>query len=90
MLDARSGERDTAIRAMRENVFDQASELRTDGAAARYDDARASGDGRGMHEGPELGVLGFERAHPLGVAAGGVHAARALQHRQPQQAGVHD
>ena len=28
---------------MRENVFDQASELRTDGAAARYDDARASG-----------------------------------------------
>jgi tetratricopeptide (TPR) repeat protein len=44
-LDARSGERDTAIRAMRENVYDEASELRTDGAAARYDDARASGVG---------------------------------------------
>ncbi|MFO0614058.1 MAG: hypothetical protein U0414_15805 [Polyangiaceae bacterium] len=42
-LDARSGERDTAIRSMRENVFDTASELRTDGAAARYDDARATG-----------------------------------------------
>jgi tetratricopeptide (TPR) repeat protein len=42
-LDARSSERDTAIRAMRDNVFDEASELRTDGAAARYDDARAQG-----------------------------------------------
>lgn len=42
-LDARGFERDTAIQSMRENVFDEASELRTEGAAARYDDARAQG-----------------------------------------------
>ncbi|MFO0553881.1 MAG: protein kinase [Polyangiaceae bacterium] len=42
-LDARGAERDTAIQAMRENIFDEASELRTEGAAARYDDARAQG-----------------------------------------------
>ena len=42
-LDARSGERDTAIRAMRENIYDEASEIRTDGAAVRYDDARGTG-----------------------------------------------
>ncbi len=42
-LDARASERDSAIRAMGENVFDEASELRTLGARARYDDACASG-----------------------------------------------
>ncbi|HTJ80726.1 MAG TPA: serine/threonine-protein kinase PknK, partial [Polyangiaceae bacterium] len=42
-LDARGSERDVAIQSMRENVFDTASELRTEGAAARYDDARAQG-----------------------------------------------
>ena len=42
-LDARSSERDSAIRAMSENVFDEASEVRTLGARARYDDACASG-----------------------------------------------
>lgn len=42
-LDARGSERDTAIQSMRENVFDEASELRTEGAAVRYDDARGQG-----------------------------------------------
>ena len=42
-LDARSSERDSAIRAMSDNVFDEASEARTEGARARYDDARGSG-----------------------------------------------
>ncbi len=42
-LDARGSERDAAIQAMKENVFDKASELRTEGASARYDDARAQG-----------------------------------------------
>ncbi len=42
-LDARSSERDSAIRAMADNVFDEASEARTQGARARYDDARGSG-----------------------------------------------
>src|SRR6185436_5506321 len=42
-LDARSSERDSAIRAMSENVFDEESELRTMGARARYDDACAAG-----------------------------------------------
>ncbi len=42
-LDARSSERDDAIRAMAESVFDEASELRTLGARARYDHACGSG-----------------------------------------------
>jgi serine/threonine protein kinase/predicted ATPase len=42
-LDARSSERDSAIRAMAESVFDEASELRTMGARARFDDACGSG-----------------------------------------------
>jgi serine/threonine protein kinase/tetratricopeptide (TPR) repeat protein len=42
-LDARASERDSAIRAMSDNVFDEASELKTMGARARYDDACASG-----------------------------------------------
>lgn len=42
-LDPRGGERLTAIQSMRENVFDEASELRTEGAQARFDDARAQG-----------------------------------------------
>jgi serine/threonine protein kinase/tetratricopeptide (TPR) repeat protein len=42
-LDPRASERDSAIRAMSDNVFDEASELKTMGARARYDDACASG-----------------------------------------------
>ncbi|WP_437737072.1 serine/threonine-protein kinase [Sorangium sp. So ce1335] len=42
-LDARSPERDSAIRAMWENVYDEASELRTLTARARYDQACGSG-----------------------------------------------
>jgi tetratricopeptide (TPR) repeat protein len=42
-LDARSAERESAILAMDDNVTDEASRVRTMGARARYDDARASG-----------------------------------------------
>ena len=42
-LDARASERDSAIRAMSDNQTDEASELKTLGARARYDDACASG-----------------------------------------------
>jgi eukaryotic-like serine/threonine-protein kinase len=42
-LDPRASERDSAIRAMSENVFDEASELMSMGARARYDDTCASG-----------------------------------------------
>src|SRR5580658_2514355 len=38
-LDARAGERGTAVRAMEESVSDQASELRARGARIRYEDA---------------------------------------------------
>jgi hypothetical protein len=38
-LDARAGERDSAIRAMEESVYDLASELRARGARLRYEDA---------------------------------------------------
>ncbi|WP_394826607.1 serine/threonine-protein kinase PknK [Pendulispora albinea] len=42
-LDARAGERDTAVRAMEENVYDAASEIRTRGARLRYEDACGGG-----------------------------------------------
>jgi tetratricopeptide (TPR) repeat protein len=38
-LDARAGERGTAVRAMEESVSDEASELRARGARVRYEDA---------------------------------------------------
>jgi tetratricopeptide (TPR) repeat protein len=38
-LDARAGERDSAVRAMEESVHDTASELRARGARLRYEDA---------------------------------------------------
>jgi hypothetical protein len=38
-LDARAGERDTAVRAMAEAVYDKASEVRALGARVRYEDA---------------------------------------------------
>ena len=39
-LDARAGERDTAVRAMEDAVWDEASEVRARGARVRYEDAR--------------------------------------------------
>ncbi|MDP9036611.1 MAG: protein kinase, partial [Myxococcota bacterium] len=38
-LDARAGERDTAVRAMRDAVYDTASDVRARGARVRYEDA---------------------------------------------------
>src|SRR6202035_289937 len=38
-LDARAGERDTAVRAMQEAVYDEPSEVRARGARLRYEDA---------------------------------------------------
>jgi eukaryotic-like serine/threonine-protein kinase len=43
-LDARASERETAVRALVENVYDEASEVRAAGAQARYDDARGAGE----------------------------------------------
>ena len=40
-LDARASERESAVRSMAENVYDEASRLRAMGAQARFDDARA-------------------------------------------------
>lgn len=42
-LDARAGERDTAVRAMQEAVYDEASGVRATGARARYEDACGGG-----------------------------------------------
>jgi tetratricopeptide (TPR) repeat protein len=42
-LDARAGERDTAVRAMEEAVHDKASEVRAKGARVRYEDACGGG-----------------------------------------------
>lgn len=43
-LDARASERETAVRALAENVYDEPSEVRAAGAQARYDDARGAGE----------------------------------------------
>ena len=42
-LDARAGERDTAVRAMQDSIHDEASEVRSLGARARYEDACGGG-----------------------------------------------
>jgi tetratricopeptide (TPR) repeat protein len=42
-LDARAAERDTAVRAMEEAVFDEASGVRARGARVRYEDACGGG-----------------------------------------------
>jgi eukaryotic-like serine/threonine-protein kinase len=44
-LDPRASDRETAIGAMEDNIYDEASEVRALGARARYDDARGSGEG---------------------------------------------
>ena len=43
-LDPRSSERESAVDAMEDNVYDEASAVRARGARARYDDARGSGE----------------------------------------------
>jgi tetratricopeptide (TPR) repeat protein len=43
-LDPRSGERDTAVLALQDNVHDERSSVRARGSRARYDDARGTGD----------------------------------------------
>ena len=42
-LDARAGERGSAVRAMEDSVYDDASEVRARGARARYEDAAGGG-----------------------------------------------
>ena len=42
-LDARAGERETAVRAMKDAVYDAASEVRAAGARVRYEDACGGG-----------------------------------------------
>ena len=42
-LDARAGERDTAVRAMEESIYDEASGVRARGARVRYEDASGGG-----------------------------------------------
>ena len=42
--DPRASERETAIQAMEQNVYDEASAVRARGARARFDDARGQGD----------------------------------------------
>ena len=42
-LDARAGERDTAVRAMQEAIYDEASEVRAIGARVRYENACGGG-----------------------------------------------
>ncbi|HYQ28329.1 MAG TPA: protein kinase [Polyangiaceae bacterium] len=43
-VDPRASDRETAILAMEDNVYDEASAVRARGARARYDDARGSGE----------------------------------------------
>ncbi len=62
-LDPRASERETAIRAMEENVHDESSAVRARGARARYDDARGTGDrisARLAHTRDEAQALGLQ------------------------------
>lgn len=43
-LDPRASDRETAISALEDNVYDDATALRARGARARYDDARGTGE----------------------------------------------
>src|SRR5262249_8789114 len=43
-LDPRASDRQTAIEALEENVYDEATAVRARGARARYDDARGTGE----------------------------------------------
>src|SRR5690606_15538467 len=43
-LDPRGSDRETAVSALEENVFDDASAVRARGARAHYDDARGTGE----------------------------------------------
>jgi eukaryotic-like serine/threonine-protein kinase len=47
-LDARAADRETAIFALSDNVYDDSSRVRAEGARVRYDDARGAGDGDGL------------------------------------------
>ena len=42
-LDPRAADRETAVVALKESVFDESSQLRAEGARARYDHARGTG-----------------------------------------------
>jgi len=75
-LDARGSERETAIHAMRENVYDEASDLKTEGAAARYDDARA----QGIDIEARLRSV-RDRAHALGLLEESTRCSAALAQR---------
>jgi hypothetical protein len=48
-LDARAAERETAVRAMQEAVYDEASEVRARGARVRYEDASGGGADTSAH-----------------------------------------
>ena len=55
--DPRASERETAIQALEQNVYDEASAVRARGARARFDDARGSGrqDQRALGRGARPG-----------------------------------
>ncbi|RYE93255.1 MAG: serine/threonine-protein kinase PknK, partial [Myxococcales bacterium] len=75
-LDARSSERETAVRALAENVYDAASEVQAAGARARYDDDR----GADAHIAERLLEV-RQRAGLLGLLDEEVKASAALATR---------
>jgi tetratricopeptide (TPR) repeat protein len=81
-LDPRAGERETAVSALEENVFDRASAVRARGARARYDDARGSGQGiserlaQARDEAAELGLHDEEARCSAALASRLAYAGR--------------
>ncbi len=61
-LDPRAADRETAVSALEENVYDEASEVRARGARARFDDARGTG-----HDISERLAEARDRAASLGL-----------------------
>ncbi|MEZ4262105.1 MAG: protein kinase [Polyangiaceae bacterium] len=74
-LDARAGERETAISALQENIYDKASDIRARGARERYDDAcggtadTSAGLERVMHDAKEAGLYDEEARSAAALAA---------------------
>lgn len=76
-LDARASDRETAVRAMQEAVYDEASEVRAMGARVRYEDA--SGGGPETSAGLEEVIV---RAKAAGLVDEEARSAAALAARR--------
>ena len=75
-LDPRAADRETAVSALEDNVYDESSEVRARGARARFDDARGTG-----HDISERLAETRDRAAALGLREEEARCSAALAAR---------